>query len=262
MSAANVSSLVADGSIDITSGHGSIRLRGREHPFLASERVLVAVEERREAAVAGLAHLVELGHEQPQSGGAAEVAEEGGWTLGFPALEGVGRLAHRRDGDAIERGDRPLRRRIELADGLDGVADELEADRQAVAGREDVGDAAANRELAVLVDRILARESGPHQDVGQLHRVDVVARLELERRRHQRGGIRQPGQERGGGCDDDPGLACGEPVQGAGAGRRHVEVRQQAAIGVDFRRRQREDAALECRAAQALRGCRGRNARR
>ena len=90
-SAANVSSLVADGSIDITSGHGSISFGGREHPFLARKRVLVAVEERREAAVAGLAHLVELGHEQPQPGGAAEIAEEGRGTLGLPALERVGR---------------------------------------------------------------------------------------------------------------------------------------------------------------------------
>ncbi len=238
------------------------QLRRREHPFLASERVLVAVEERREAAVAGLAHLVELGHEQPQSGGAAEVAEEGRRTLGLPALERVGRLADRRDGHAIERGDRSLRRRIELADGLDGVADELEADRQAVAGREDVGDAAANRELAVLIDRILARESGPHQDVGQFHRVDVVARLELERRRHQRAGIRQPGQERGGGCDDDPGLAGGERRAGHGRG---PTPRRSAAAGPDRGRLPATAAPGHRDRAprhSALRGCRGRSARR
>ena len=63
-------------------------------------------------------------------------------------------------------------------------------------------------------------------------------------------GIRQSRQQRGGGCDDDPGLAGGEAVQGTGPRRRHVEVRQQASVGIDFRRRQREDTAVERRAAQ------------
>ena len=64
---------------------------------------------------------------------------------------------------AVDGLGRSLRVGIEPPDGFDGVADELEARRQVVARREDVDHAAADAELAVLVDRVFAREPGVDQ---------------------------------------------------------------------------------------------------
>ena len=65
-------------------------------------------------------------------------------------------LAGRHDMDLVRRTGRPLRRRIEAAQTLHGVADELDADRLGVSRRKHVDDAAANGERAVLVNRVFA----------------------------------------------------------------------------------------------------------
>ena len=59
-----------------------------------------------------------------------------------------------------------------------------------VAGGKDVDDAAADGELAVLVGRILAREAGVDEQLGQIGRRDVLSRLEIERRAQQRAAAR------------------------------------------------------------------------
>ena len=66
------------------------------------------------------------------------------------------RFALRADRELIERGERSLRGRVVPPQRLDDVADELEADGLRFGGRVDVDDAAADDELAVLVDGILA----------------------------------------------------------------------------------------------------------
>ena len=87
--------------------------------------------------------------------------------------------------DLVDRFDRALRRGVVAAQRFDGVADELDADRRRVARGKDVDDAAAHGELAVLVGRILPREAGVDEQLGEIGRRDVLARLEIERRAEQ-----------------------------------------------------------------------------
>jgi hypothetical protein len=60
----------------------------------------------------------------------------------------------------IDCAGRSLRRRIELAQRLDRVSDEFEANRLSRAGGEEIDHSAANREFARLVCRILPRIAG------------------------------------------------------------------------------------------------------
>ena len=69
---------------------------------------------------------------------------------------------------------RSLRRRIVGPHRLDGVAGELQPDRQRFTGGKDVDDAAADGELAVFIDRIFTREPGIDQQFGQIGGVDVL----------------------------------------------------------------------------------------
>ena len=94
-------------------------------------------------------------------------------------------VAQRHDRHLIDRRDRSLRRRVVGAQRFDRVADELEPDRLRLAGGKHVDDAAADRELAVLVGRILAREAGVDQQLGEIDRRDVLPGLQLERRAEQ-----------------------------------------------------------------------------
>ena len=61
-------------------------------------------------------------------------------------------LGRRVDRDLVDRMQRALRERRERADALDLVAEELDAERLAAGRREDVDDAAADGELAALLD--------------------------------------------------------------------------------------------------------------
>ena len=90
-----------------------------------------------------------------------------------------------------------------------------------LAGREDVDDAAADGELAVLVGRILAREAGVDEQLGEIGRRDVLARLELERCGEQRVGRAHTRQQRRRRRDDHP--------RGARA-RRHESARARAEV--------------------------------
>ena len=113
---------------------------------------------------------------------------------------------------------------------LDRVADELEADRVRLAGRENVEDAAADGELAVLVGRIFAGEAGIDQQLGEIGRRDVLAGPQLDRGGEQpfgRADARQQRRRRG---DDDPGRAARERMERPRAGRRDADVRRHPAV--------------------------------
>src|SRR5207237_9730577 len=62
-------------------------------------------------------------------------------------------LAHREEEHGLDPIERPLRARVERAQALDRVADEFEPDGTLVPGREDVDDAAAQREVARILDQ-------------------------------------------------------------------------------------------------------------
>ena len=104
----------------------------------------------------------------------------------------------------IGRPGRSLRRGIEASQALDGVADELDADRLGVGRGKHVDDAAADGEGAVLVDRIFAGEAGIHEQVRQSLRLDLRAGAKLDRGAQQallRTHARQQRRRRG---DDQP----------------------------------------------------------
>ena len=82
-----------------------------------------------------------------------------------------------RRGDHL--GDRdvagPLVGDREVVDLLDGVAEEVDPDRVLLGRREDVDDAAADRELATPLDHVHPHVRGPDQGGGQLGEIDVLA---------------------------------------------------------------------------------------
>src|SRR5206468_11843578 len=67
----------------------------------------------------------------------------------------------------VDRVQRALRKRREGADGLDLVAEELDAERFASRRREEVDQAAADCELAALVDTFYAFVSGEREFLGE-----------------------------------------------------------------------------------------------
>src|SRR4051794_11079879 len=72
------------------------------------------------------------------------------------AGDGLGielQLAGRADDEALEPAGAALAQRIELADRLDLVAEEIDAQRRRRAGREEIDDAAAHGEFARLRHR-------------------------------------------------------------------------------------------------------------
>ena len=139
-------------------------------------------------------------------------------------------FANRHDARLVDGPGRALRGRVVAADGLHRVADELDAQRLGVAGREHVHDAAAHAELAVLVDGILARESGFDELLGQQERADIDPGRQVHRRRRELSGRHQPRQQRGRRDHDHARLARDDLGQRARAGGRDLQVRRQAAI--------------------------------
>ena len=167
-----------------------------------------------------------------------------------PARSGPPSPTTSRSGTTLEpigRDDRALRGGSESSNRLDRVADEFEARGQVVAGREDVDDAAADAELAVLVDRVFARESRVDERSGEAMRVDVVARAQVEHEVEEGVGRAHARSERRGRRHDDAGVAGRHGVQRPRARRRDAEVRGEAAVGIDFLRREGHDALLERR---------------
>ena len=124
---------------------------------------------------------------------------------------------------------------IVLADRLDRVADELDAERLGRAGREEVDDAAADAELAVLVDGIFAGEPRVGEQLREIVRA-ISTPGQGSRRRIQRrvGWLDQPSAAR------PPRTRSPRVPVPAGAMERtspggcDAQVRREAAIGIDF----------------------------
>ena len=105
---------------------------------------------------------------------------------------------------------RALRERREGAHGLDLVPEELDAQRLPPRGREDVDEAAADRELAAVVDPLDALVAREREFLRELLEAELDARSEHDRRRALLGG-RHPLRERRRRGEDEP--ACGEDVE-------------------------------------------------
>ena len=186
---------------------------------------------------------------------AGATAVRAGRDAGPTGVHAAGRCEHLAQREHQRLGhlaDGALRGGVVLADRLDGVADEVEAQGALAAHGEHVDDAAAHAELAVLVHRVLACEAGLDQSRGQPPGVDLVACLEGDGGRQQPAGSAQPRQQRGGRGDNHAGGAGGGRVQRARASRHHAHVRREAAVGINLVRGQRQHRVLHRALRQPL----------
>jgi hypothetical protein len=104
--------------------------------------------------------------------------------------------------------------RVEPADRLDRVAEEVEADGRLLAWRIEVDQTAADGEVAHLVDQVGAAEAVAQQALGELLQRMVLARPHVERGGGEVLGPRQAAEERPRGRDDRGGLTRPDAVDG------------------------------------------------
>ena len=136
--------------------------------------------------------------------------------------------------------------RIVPADRLDGVANKLDPNRIVRTGGKIIDDAAANAELAVLVDGILAREAGVGEQVAERDRIEIHPVLELDGRGFEIAGRAEPRQERGRrGHDDRARVRSRCACSARGARRGDTEMGRDVAVRVDLQGRERLDGILE-----------------
>ena len=164
------------------------------------------------------------------------------------------RLGQRQQLGLVQAGLRALRLRIEFADGLNLVAEELDAHRPVVLGRIDVENSAAPRELARHFDQVHLRVAHRGQVAGEHFDVDffaapqgdgqagvVLAVEELERRRLD-------------GRNEDVDSAGGELPQRRSALLLHVRMRREIFKGKHIVGRQTNHARRIDRAGQFAAG--------
>ena len=85
------------------------------------------------------------------------------------------------DGGVVDSPERALRERRERADAFDLVSEELDPQRLATGRGEDVDQAAADGELAALLDALDALVAGEREPLGQLLEARLVAGSKAER---------------------------------------------------------------------------------
>jgi hypothetical protein len=246
--------VVAQGRLDLLGG-GQQHRRALGHEV---ERGAEAVQRQQLGQVGGTLAL--LGRLQRRQ-------------LGELAMLGV-ELCRGRQLDPLGLAERALGEGREPAHRVDLVAEQLDPHRAFLGRRVDVEDAAADGELAALLDLLDALVAGPDEIVGDDAEVDLLALGDREPGRPQ-GGIGDGlGQRRGAGDDDRVGFG-GERVErvdpqpdqvrrrrdaGGVAGpargveadpaRRHVgaqvggEVAGRAVVGADQQRRPAGEAAV------------------
>jgi len=201
--------------------------------------LLVALGDLRELFFYPRLDLVRFGPDEDRPPADAEVLEER-----HPRPGVADDVAQGKDSEAIDGRHRALGVDGVSTDGLDRVANQLDARGQIVAGREDVDHPAADAELAVLLHGVLVREARVHQRPRELVHVDVPTRPEIERQGRERVRRADARHERGGRRHHHARLAGGESVQRAGAGRCDAKVGREAAIRIDFLRRKRQERML------------------
>ena len=168
---------------------------------------------------------------------AAEARVDGG-----EQMLSEGRLGERRELRFIEARLRALRLGVELADGLDLVAEELDAHGAVGLGRVDVEDAAAAGELAGHFDEVHLRVAHAGEVRGEHFNVDLFAAAQGDGKAGVVVAIEEA--ECGGlsGRDEDGDCAGGELPQGGGALLLHVGMRREIFKGKHVVRGHADDA--------------------
>ena len=98
----------------------------------------------------------------------------------------LSKLGGRRDLDGLGIAERTLRERREPAQRLDLVAEQIDAHGAVLGCREHVEQAAANRELASVLDLVDPLVSGRHEVACGLVQIEQLARMQHEPARTQR----------------------------------------------------------------------------
>ena len=163
----------------------------------------------------------------------------------------------------IDRLDRALRRRVVGAQRLDGVADELEADRLRFAGRDRRRRCRRGRANSPCSSAGSSRLiAGLDQQLGEIVRIDLVSRLELETTAlSSRAGAVTRGSSAAADATTTRAVPVADRMQRPRARGRHAEVRRQAAIRIDLHATETAAPPLAA-ASRALRAPRGRTRRR
>ena len=128
-----------------------------------------------------------------------------------------GDLADRLQHEAVEPPGAALAHRVEAADLLDLVAEEIDPERRRSTRREQVDDAAADRELARFAHRLGPDIAVVRDEPDQRRRRQRLAARDCQDRLAIGGARRHPLEDGGDGGDDQPGL---------GIGSRRQELRQ------------------------------------
>ena len=208
------------------SDRGALRLEGER--LRLRERVELGrpVERRLFEDAVVLPHAAHPVRLEDEIGNAVERRDE---ILREPFRLGVDEvdapLGSRIDDGLVDGMERALREGGEGSDGLDLVAEELDAQRLSAGRGEDVHDASAHGELAAVVGAVGPRVAGEGERLGQGLHPGLRADTELDRlrprfrRRHRLG-------ERPGGGAHEP--AAGEDVERAGTLADEVRRRLQA----------------------------------
>ena len=113
-------------------------------------------------------------------------------------------FADRLDRYFLELVARALGGRVEGADGIQLVTEEIQAHRVLHPGREDVEDAAAYGELARFHHGLRAQETLADQEPGQFLGVDALAEAQEARRAGEGAARRHPLEDGGNGGQDHP----------------------------------------------------------
>ena len=135
--------------------------------------------------------------------GRPRIVDDRGRAVQTPLVISVEQFALRADDHAIDAREGTLRGRVVPSNGLDDVADELEADRLGVCGRVEIHDPAADAELAVFVHGIFRGKAGVRQPRAEIRRRDLDARREQHAGVANAIRIGHTRQQRTGGRDDN-----------------------------------------------------------
>ncbi len=179
--------------------------------------------------------LVALRHDYPRFLDARQVVEE---RRGPIVAEHVAQRDH---GELIDRLNRSLRRWIVGTQRFDRVADEFEPDRRRLTGGIDVDDTAANRELTVLVRRILARKARFDEQFAEVDWGDVLVGSKIDRCVQQARRRADARQDCGSRRHHDSGRAARERMKGTRPLGRDTDVRRHPTVGIDLMRGERQD---------------------
>jgi hypothetical protein len=161
----------------------------------------------------------------------------------LPRLARDREVRHRQHVHRARRFLGALRLDVEPAQRVDGVAEELDAQRLRGVRREDVEDAAAEGQLARLADEIGAHEAVLHELLEQRAHVELVAFAQADDAPGEVAGVRQAREECAHRDDQQVDAFLDQASEGVDLLAHHAERRRDVLVRRERRRRIRRHAA-------------------